>query len=101
VCKRIGFGFEIVCSRTLLSVMERPPASVCLPAGRLATCRFFGSRKLCCTQTIIVRAAHMPSGKRGADSMDTIVIIGGAALALLGIVILISESLQIEEDSAL
>jgi len=33
--------------------------------------------------------------------MDTIVIIGGAALALLGIVILISESLQIEEDSAL
>ena len=80
--------------------MERPPASVCLPAGRLATCRFFGSRELCCTQTIIAGAAHIPSGKRDTDSMDTIVIIGGAALALLGIVILISESLNLEEGWA-
>jgi hypothetical protein len=32
--------------------------------------------------------------------MDTIVIIGSAALALLGIVILISESLHPEEISA-
>ena len=32
--------------------------------------------------------------------MDTIVIIGGAALALLGIVILISESLNLEEGWA-
>jgi hypothetical protein len=83
--------------------MERhstPRASVCLPAGRLATCRFFGSRELCCTETIIVWAAHMPSGKQGTDSMDTIVIIGSAALALLGIVILISESLHPEEISA-
>ena len=31
--------------------------------------------------------------------MDTIIIIGSAALALLGIVILISESLDLEEDS--
>jgi hypothetical protein len=31
--------------------------------------------------------------------MDTIVVIGGAALALLGIVILISECLHVEGDS--
>jgi hypothetical protein len=32
--------------------------------------------------------------------MDTIVVIGGPALALLGVLILISECLQVEGDSA-